>query len=70
MSDADIEIRNAVEYLAKEGLELTVDSVQKYLAEKSELFRSKGITKVPAGWIEPAIAEMGGPWPAYHGIQS
>jgi hypothetical protein len=69
VSDADIEIRNAVEYLAKEGLELTVASVQKYLAEKSEFFRSKGITEVPADWIAPSIAEMGGPWPVYHGVQ-
>ena len=69
MGDADLEMRNAVEYLAKEGLELTVDSVQKYLAEKSEFFRTKGITEVPADWIALSIAEIGGPWSRYHGVQ-
>lgn len=62
MSDADIEIRNAIADLQAGGGPVTVADVQERL-KQSPFFQAKGIELVPAEWIEPILTEPGGPWP-------
>jgi len=61
MTGTNKEIRNVVQYLLLEGLEVSVASVQTILHDK-------GIS-VHDEQIAPILDEEGGPLPAYHGFE-
>jgi hypothetical protein len=66
MSDVDIEIRKCIQEMMASQQELTVETVQEAL-KTNRFFTDKGITLVPAEWIEVAlddeIAMSTGPYP-------
>ncbi len=62
MNETSEKIRNVVQYLILEGLEVSIASIQKMLHEKGVFVQDDHIAAI--------LEEEGGPLPAYHGFES